>query len=183
MLLARMEAYPSSQSSLYKDQRDGAAVARGTSRWRSPQRRANAQRARVVLGGRLLLAHGGAIFQGADAQGRRTLLPSPAQRSEGVSLRSASQGHLRPPRRPSGLQEPGGPHVASIVPQCLMEALGSLVLWPKEVVMMQRHGRFLLLVVTTVMALVLPPRPSEAAVATKTLAQMPVTGWWMADAM
>ena len=41
---------------------------------------------------------------------------------------------------------------------------------------MQRHGRFFLLVVITVMALVLPPRPSEAYVATKTLAQMPVTG-------
>jgi len=41
---------------------------------------------------------------------------------------------------------------------------------------MQRHGRFFLLVVITVMALGLPPRPSEAAVATKTLAQMPVTG-------
>ena len=62
------------------------------------------------------------------------------------------------------------------VQQCLTEALGSLVLWPKEVVMMQRHGRFLLLVVTMVMALVLPPRPGEASVATKTLAQVPVTG-------
>src|SRR3989442_485153 len=41
---------------------------------------------------------------------------------------------------------------------------------------MQRHWRFFLLVVITVMALVLPPRPSEAYVATKTLAQMPVTG-------
>jgi hypothetical protein len=41
---------------------------------------------------------------------------------------------------------------------------------------MQRHWRFLLLVVTTVMALVLPPRPSEAYVVTKTLAQTPVTG-------
>jgi type II secretory pathway component PulM len=48
------------------------------------------------------------------------------------------------------------------VPQCVPEALGSLVLWPKEVVMMQRYGRFLLLVVTMVMALVLPPRPGEA---------------------
>ena len=62
------------------------------------------------------------------------------------------------------------------VQQCVTEPLGSLVLWPKEVVMMHRHGRFLLLVVTMVMALVLPPRPGEAAVATKTLAQMPVTG-------
>ena len=41
---------------------------------------------------------------------------------------------------------------------------------------MQRHWRFFLLVVITVMALVLPPRPGEASVATKTLAQMPVTG-------
>ena len=41
--------------------------------------------------------------------------------------------------------------------------------------MMHRHWRFFLLVVTTVMALVLP-RSSEAYVATKTLAQMPVTG-------
>ena len=42
--------------------------------------------------------------------------------------------------------------------------------------MMQRHGKFHLLVVLTAMALVLPPRLSEASVATKTLAQMPVTG-------
>ena len=42
--------------------------------------------------------------------------------------------------------------------------------------MMQRHWRFLFLVVTTVMALALPPRPSEASVVTKTLAQTPVTG-------
>jgi len=62
------------------------------------------------------------------------------------------------------------------VQPCVPEALGSLVLWPKEVVMMQRYGRFLLLVVTMVMALGLPPRPGEAAGATKTLAQMPVTG-------
>src|SRR6266849_357536 len=41
---------------------------------------------------------------------------------------------------------------------------------------MQRHWRFFLLAVITVMALVLPPRPSEAYVATNTLAQMPVTG-------
>ena len=41
---------------------------------------------------------------------------------------------------------------------------------------MPRHWRFLLLVVTTVMALVLPPQPSEAYVVTKTLAQTPVTG-------
>ena len=62
------------------------------------------------------------------------------------------------------------------VQQCLTEALGSLVLWLKEVVMMQQYGRFHLLVVTMVLALVLPPRPGEASVATKTLAQMPVTG-------
>jgi len=42
--------------------------------------------------------------------------------------------------------------------------------------MMQQHWRFLLLVVTTVMALALQPRPSEAAAVTKTLAQTPVTG-------
>ena len=41
---------------------------------------------------------------------------------------------------------------------------------------MQRPRRFLLLVVTTLMALGLPPRPSEASVVTKTLAQTPVTG-------
>ena len=41
---------------------------------------------------------------------------------------------------------------------------------------MQQHWRFLLLVVATVMVLVLPPRPSEAYVVTKTLAQTPVTG-------
>jgi len=41
---------------------------------------------------------------------------------------------------------------------------------------MPQHWRFLLLVVTTVMVLVLPPRPSEASVVTKTLAQTPVTG-------
>ena len=66
--------------------------------------------------------------------------------------------------------------MACILHKYLTEALGSLVLWLKEVVMMQRHGRFLLLVVTMMMALVLPPRPGEASVATKTLAQMPVTG-------
>ena len=41
---------------------------------------------------------------------------------------------------------------------------------------MPPHWRFLLLVVTTGRGLVLPPRPSEASVVTKTLAQTPVTG-------
>src|SRR5947208_11758567 len=54
--------------------------------------------------------------------------------------------------------------------------MGRLFLWPKGVVLMKRDWRFLILVVTMVMALVLPPRPGEASVATKTLAQMPVTG-------
>jgi hypothetical protein len=70
---------------------------------------------------------GGAIFQGAEAQGRRTLLPSPAQRPQGSlyapRLTDASGRRAGPQGCKS--QEP---HVASSVQQCLTEALGNLVL-------------------------------------------------------